>query len=411
MCQSTPAEGTRSDARGPLARRLVAGLTAGLLVVLGCSRRRPAPAAAADLPAGAYLFAGVDTQLVAIDRVSGDVVRDRRPGRFPNDDGHRSRQRHGLRRRRQHGRRRRRLHGDGVAHHHQPHRRSRVRLVGGLARTGRVSMRSTRSNNLVDVFDPSQRPADLEDPGARRSFPWHMALSPDGSTIYVDLPERSSTVSVIDTVSPPRRRRQLPGPNTAEDVVFSPSGQHGVRPSWTDTRRHLGDQRSPSSTRRPDADGVARCGPPSPAPPRSALAVISRTGPACLPHGPHRRQLRAAGRPSTPRPAPPAPAVPVPDVPQYSPPQSHVRTAGDLYLALKGNSLSASTRPPSRDPHLRRRPARRDGGSGRHDRPGVRRAAPSDTYVGGCAAHRRGSLTQRLSPGGACRSTGPCRRG
>ena len=42
-----------------LARRLVAGLTAGFLVVLG-GVVPATPAVAADLPGGAYLFAGVE---------------------------------------------------------------------------------------------------------------------------------------------------------------------------------------------------------------------------------------------------------------------------------------------------------------------------------------------------------------
>ena len=53
-----------------LARRLLAGLTAGFLVVLG-GLAPASPAAAADLPGGAYLFAGEESQLEVINRVTG----------------------------------------------------------------------------------------------------------------------------------------------------------------------------------------------------------------------------------------------------------------------------------------------------------------------------------------------------
>ena len=67
-----------------LARRLLAGLTAGFLIVLG-GVAPASPAAAADLPGGAYLFVGVGQQLAAIDRVTGDVIATAPLGGLAND--------------------------------------------------------------------------------------------------------------------------------------------------------------------------------------------------------------------------------------------------------------------------------------------------------------------------------------
>ncbi len=311
-----------------LARRLLAGLTAGFLVVLG-GVAPASPAAAADLPGGAYLFAGEESQLEVINRVTGTAFASIPLSTAPADVV------------------------TGVANG-TVYAAVANTVVAVDATTLAVTRTITSStafasyvslavspdgsrlyaldqqNNLVDVYDPlSGQP--ISSIPVLAQVPWDIDMSPDGSTIYVIYSE-VATVSVISTASPPGVVGTFSIPSTSENAVFSPDG--GTAYIYMD---------GPSGTSENNVAVVDTK--------TRTVRTVWATGNGAFPIGiavspdGSRVYLAAqvgvtAGRMVTvdATTGSPAPPVPLPDVPQYSSPRL-TADGLDLYIALKGNKI------------------------------------------------------------------------